>query len=602
MQFNRTTGTNAPKKESSNEVLTSPDSPPASLVDLPHELLLQIIDEMDDAALCSLGCTCKDLNTLIFPLLFDKLNINNPSQGSICCFRAPEHTLRAIRCSLPTKNIRNIYYYFSKEIERLVEEVEDMHAIVRRTDEVTNFEVYLAEPDRWTKPDCWALSDAPRLDEAQALRLTSEEWTKLYVGLLTTSLTKGCKRMLLSGGRPFLKFLQDRDQTTAESVSTAPALLLQEQILGNKPTRYFDGSFQYERAGPRKPQPQVTESVEKLSQDTGPSWSKPILTQSSDLNKVSTQSKASPPDRTKAPPTSKIESLVMHSDMFFASPSFLDWTNQLLSWCGPTLTHFELQCPKTPSGIWCKFLSEITLPSLTHFEVASNLVVGEANMQGSDILSFLGRHPGIQKLKLHGIQVPKCLSTLPEAEDPILPNLSEVIAHPIYISWLLRNETQCPELKEVVLSTECYVDVNLAFPYNAMDRALRDLLPRSHKLDVIGFRFTSDRSDLDSWLQSHVDAGPNISILPNFIDTKRLRINVAFHVQLINRSRLDLIARFVGLFPNLDYLELQDQPGDLHNKADYYPITAKALRSHSPQVKKVKINTNTPTDIKEIVL
>ncbi|KAJ2924213.1 hypothetical protein H1R20_g12875, partial [Candolleomyces eurysporus] len=544
MQFNRTTGTNAPKKESSNEVLTSPDSPPASLVDLPHELLLQIIDEMDDAALCSLGCTCKDLNTLIFPLLFDKLNINNPSQGSICCFRAPEHTLRAIRCSLPTKNIRDIYYYFSKEIERLVEEVEDMHAIVRRTDEVTNFEVYLAEPDRWTKPDCWALSDAPRLDEAQALRLTSEEWTKLYVGLLTTSLTKGCKRMLLSGGRPFLKFLQDRDQTTAESVSTAPALLLQEQILGNKPTRYLDGSFHYERAGPRKPQPQVTESVEKLPQDTGPSWSKPILTQSSDLNKVSTQSKASPPDRTMGPPTSKIESLTERTSF---SP-------------------------------------------------------GEANMQGSDILSFLGRHPSIQKLKLHGVQVPKCLSTLPESGNPILPNLSEVIAHPIYITWLLRNEMQCPKLKEVILSTECYVDVNLVFPYNAMDRALRDLLPRSYKLDVIGFRFTSDRSDLDSWLQSHVDAGPNISILPNFIDTKRLRINAAFHVQLINRSRLDLIARFVGLFRNLDYLELQDQPGDLHNKADYYPITAKALRSRSPQVKKLKININTPTDIKEIIL
>ncbi|RXW12556.1 hypothetical protein EST38_g13300 [Candolleomyces aberdarensis] len=221
-------GPDALKKESTNEALTSSDSPPASLVDLPHELLLQIIDEMDAAALCALGSTCKDLNTLIFPLLFGKLNINNPSQGSIWCFRAPEHTLRAIRCSLSTKNIRNIYYYFSKEIERLVEEVEDMHAIVRSTDEVTDFEVYLA--DRWPKPDCWDLTDAPGLDEGQVLRLTSEEWTKLYVGLLTTSLTKGCTRMLLSGEHPFLKYLQDRDQTTAERVSTSPALSFKAQI------------------------------------------------------------------------------------------------------------------------------------------------------------------------------------------------------------------------------------------------------------------------------------------------------------------------------------------------------------------------------------
>ncbi|RXW13756.1 hypothetical protein EST38_g12097 [Candolleomyces aberdarensis] len=484
------------KKESTNEALTAFDSPPASLVDLPHELLLQIIDEMDAAALCALGCTCKDLNTLIFPLLFDKLKINNPSQGSIWCFQEPEHTLRAIRCSLSTKNIRNIYYYSSKEIERLVEEVEDMHAIVRSTDEVTDFEVYLA--DRWPKPDCWDLSDAPGLDEGQVLRLTSEEWTKLYVGLLTTSLTMHP----YAAERSIVQTADSRQRAEPWSAETTPA--------GDSECRKAttENRLRWVKANPYaafRPQ-QTLYPVKSFT-----TWSHNGSSNAKDRE-----------------PHYAIRYVFRKSSI----PE-LDEPASLL----------------TPSGIWRKFLSEITLPSLIHFEVASNLVIGEANMQGSDILGFLGRHPSIQKLKLHGIQVPTCSSNLPEAGD-----------------WILY------------------------------------LLPRSHKLDVISFRFTSDQFDLDSWPQSHVNAGPNVSILPNFIDVKRLRINAAFHVRLIKRRRLELVAQFVGLFPNLDYLELQDQPGVLYNTEEYYPITAKTLRSHSPQVKKVKINIDTPTNIKEIVL
>ncbi|KAJ2924215.1 hypothetical protein H1R20_g12877, partial [Candolleomyces eurysporus] len=629
-------------------------------MDLPHELLLHIIKELDDAALCALGSTRKDLNNLVFPLFFDKHKITDPSQGWISCYRAPEHTLRAVRCSLSTKNIRNIHYYFNKGIERLVEEVEEMHAIVRRTDEVTDFKVYLVDPDDW------ALRDAPGLDEAQVPRLTAEEWTKLYVGLLTTSLTKGCRRVQLGGGLPFLKYLRDRDQvqSTAASVSAGGSRSLREPITGDKTSRYFNGTFHYVSPfASRGPNPQVAQShgVKKLSanipqdfegklEDFGtapivedtkkrsrlrlskwfkffskkkkngitqveatisstmshnfkapPPGSDP--SQVEDLSNPSSHWPNAPaPTRTRGPPVPKLESLLLHSDMLFASPTFLDWTNQLLSWCAPTLTHLELHCPETSSGIWRKFFSEVKLSSLAHFEITWGLVVGDAQIQGSDVLGFLSRHPSIQKLSLYGIQVPACLCDLPKAGKPILPNLTEIKAHPIYIRWLLRDKKQCPKLKQVVLQTEYYASMNRMFAYDALDRALEELLPRSRKLNVIGFRFTNDHHELDSWLQSHVDAGPTASILSKFVDTTNLLISSAYYVDFLSdlsRSRLELMAQFVGLFPNLEHLNFQDQPGAQYTRTHYSPPVVKALRRHSPQVKRLEINLDRIIDIAE---
>ncbi|KAJ2924216.1 hypothetical protein H1R20_g12876, partial [Candolleomyces eurysporus] len=620
--------------ESTNEAPTPSDSPLASLKDLPHELLLQITKELDDAALCALGNTCKDLNNLIFPLFFDKHRITDPLQGWISCYRAPEHTLRAIRCSLSTKNIRNIRYYFNRGIEKLVEEVEDIHAIVRRTDEVTDFGVYLADPDDW------ALRDAPGLDEAQVPRLTSEEWTKLYVGLLTTTLTNGCRRMQLCGR----------------------GLSSRERIIGYETTRYFNGSFHYVTPF-ASPKPQVAQShgVKKLPanipQDfegnledfrTAPfvedqknrsrlrisKWFEffskknngstqveatisstmsrnfkasspgPDPGQAQDLTNPSSHWANAPvtPTRKIAPPAPKLESLLLHSDMLLATPSFRDWTNQLLSWCAPTLTHLELQCPETLSGIWCKFFSEVRLPSLTRFEITSGLVVGHTHIQGSDVLGFLSRHPSIHKLSLYGIQMPTCLYDLPKAGKPILPNLIEIKVHPIYIRWFLRDKKQCPKLKQVILQTEYYASMNPMSAYDALDRALEELLPHSRKLNVIGFRLTKDNYELNSWLRSHVDAGPTASILSKFIDTRNLIINSAHCVDILSdwrRNRLELVAQFAGLLPNLEYLKFQDQPGSQYNRLYYSPPVVRALRRHSPQVKQVEINLNRIIDIEQ---
>ncbi|KAJ2921208.1 hypothetical protein H1R20_g15888, partial [Candolleomyces eurysporus] len=469
--------------ESTNEAPAPSDPPLASLKDLPHELLLQIVNELDDAALCALGNTCKDLNNLIFSLFFDKHRITDPLQGWISCYRAPEHTLRAIRCSLSTKNIRNIRYYFNRGIEKLVEEVEDIHAIVRRTDEVTDFGVYLADPDDW------ALRDAPRLDEAQAI--STDPFTIHGVKKLPANIPQDLEGKL-------------------EDFRTAPFVEDQKNRSRLRISKWFE-FFSKKNNGSTQVEATISSTMSRNSKASSPDSD---TGQAQDLTNPSSHWANAPvtPTRKIGPPAPKLESLLLHSDMLLATPSFLDWTNQLLSWCAPTLTHLELQCPETLSGIWCKFFSEVKLPSLTRFEITSGLVVGHTHIQGSDVLGFLSRHPSIQKLSLYGIQMPTCFYDLPKAGTPILPNLIEIKVHPIYIRWFLRDKKQCPKLKQVILQTEYYASMNPMSAYDALDRALEELLPHSRKLNVIGFRLTKDNYELNSWLRSHVDAGPTAMI------------------------------------------------------------------------------------------
>jgi hypothetical protein len=142
--------------------------------------------------------------------------------------------LRAARCSLSAGNIHSFFYYFNKGLDQVLEEVEEMYALVKRADKVTHFFVFLLELDDWAR------NEAPYLDEAQVPPITEQEWTKLYLGLLTASLTKGCKDVVLCGGYCFLQFLKTRDQTIAERDAPTDAVPpLRKQLLGKKRTRRY---------------------------------------------------------------------------------------------------------------------------------------------------------------------------------------------------------------------------------------------------------------------------------------------------------------------------------------------------------------------------
>ncbi|KAJ2926785.1 hypothetical protein H1R20_g10297, partial [Candolleomyces eurysporus] len=527
----------------------------SKFLDLPPELLLLVLGQLDEADLCALGCTCKDLNALVFPYFFDQYGPKGSLRGWISCYSPPKHGLRAIRCCLSIKNIKSIQYHFSQDIGTLVGEVKELHAIVKRL-EVKDLELCLTDPGRWVADDFGRTASSLSV-------LTTSEWTKLYTGLLTTSLTRGCKRVELSGGHEFFRCLRKLERKPKASIGARSS---------REPApRYFDES---------------SSTAQRRSREIP------------DLAHVGRKLEA---------PNPKLEKLTLASDMLLSNTMFLDWTIQVFSWCAPTLTHLELQCCAISSETWHYFFSEINLPSLYHFRVANE----EAMVQLSDILPFLSRHPSIRTLLLlDGIYLPPSPSSL--LPKPILPSLEQVVAYPVYLQWLLRDKNQCPELKEITLLTGFWHGLSRPTSYRLVDKALETLLlPRSHKLDTIGLRLTQAYCGLDAWLQSHIDnfaAGVHNAqsslfvtskhILPRFVHTKHLRIDSMSYVDIIGSSdsqfssrtqtgpsRLELVARFAGSFPNLEYLELLDTST---NADSFRPRVVDAIRQHCPQVKKLK--------------
>lgn len=184
---------------------------------------------------------------------------------------------------------------------------------------------------------------------------------------------------------------------------------------------------------------------------------------------------------------------------------------------------------------------------------------------------------------------------------PVLPHLVEVAINPIYIPWLLPDAKRCPRLTEVTLLIEHYADQNRPFSYHLLDKTLEKLLLRSHKLNLLGFRnHTDDHAELFSWFQSHVDAGPGASIVSRFVGTKFLLIDAERYVKVVDSPPLrTLIARFFGLFPSVESVELRNCCGIplQNNLEDHIPPLVELLRLHCPGIKKLKIDSEPPIDM-----
>jgi hypothetical protein len=85
-----------------------------------------------------------------------------------------------------------------------------MHAIVARAKEIRDFEVYLEEPSLWENG----------LPPKASSSLLSSELARLYAELLTISLTKGCKKVVLGGRARFVNTRRGQEQATASGPLT----------------------------------------------------------------------------------------------------------------------------------------------------------------------------------------------------------------------------------------------------------------------------------------------------------------------------------------------------------------------------------------------
>jgi len=229
-----------------------------------------------------------------------------------------------------------------------------------------------------------------------------------------------------------------------------------------------------------------------------------------------------------------------------------------------------------------------------NFKVSPRIVLTTLSFSSSAFVKFISRHPAIEHLTLRGVEVPtETAIGLEEVGEPLLPKLVFLHAHPVYVKWIFDNQTERPNFKEVVLLTEeCppkHPQGFAGFDHSWLDDALESIHLASLRCGspTVGFHFTLNEN-LNSWFQFHVDSGPQASVLTRMTGTRTLRVNCAYIVSILEKTRFQDLGRWVALFPSARELELVDIPRPFI--FDSHSQILDELRGLAPQIKALKIN------------
>jgi len=186
----------------------------------------------------------------------------------------------------------------------------------------------------------------------------------------------------------------------------------------------------------------------------------------------------------------------------------------LARWCYVTACHWlshlprivqhHFKCIDIPLETWSNFFAALTLPSLSEFDIMSDLLVWPQVPEFPCIKSFLIHHPSITLLHFHDLLI---LSTFPPAQENILLNLVKLTTHQAYISWLISSPNSLPCLDYITISSEYYITPD--FDYAHFDDALISIAQNTGQVELcIWFR---SGKGVDAWLQDHVNIGCKVS-------------------------------------------------------------------------------------------
>jgi len=257
-------------------------------------------------------------------------------------------------------------------------------------------------------------------------------------------------------------------------------------------------------------------------------------------------------------PRAKLADVSIHSDMLLQY-TFFNWTVSTLRDASSSLTRLSFRCGDVEKPTWRSLLKTLSLPVLTDFEVCTDLVVSSPGAAFHDLEVFLSRHPTITSLHLHGVETP---SSAPVLKAPILPNLTTLMAHPIWILSILGMRENHPEalseLESIGVFTEYYQSTS-RFNYDLLNQALARIavFPRRITLTV---RFMVQYGVSD-WFAAQILLGVENSVLASLTCVSTLVISSAFFVDL-NQAIVDIMPQWLLLFPSVEHVKYMEQPED----------------------------------------
>lgn len=252
---------------------------------------------------------------------------------------------------------------------------------------------------------------------------------------------------------------------------------------------------------------------------------------------------------------SRLSNISIHSDMLL-QPTFFPWTLSTLSNASWRFTNLSIKCTHIPTATWSALLRFMSLPHLEIFEIATDLVVCSNGAAFRDLQYFFARHWTIHTLHLQGVER---LDTPPIIREPILPILSSLMAHPVWVISLLEMQEWYPDslsqLKSIGISTE-YYQYNTPFNYELFDAALVCVGNFSGTDITLTLRFMCEKG-VESWFAEHVALGMTNSVLCRLTCVSHLVISGGFFVEIATYAKANL-SDWLSLFPCLQTVKFVD--------------------------------------------
>ena len=170
-----------------NRWLMSPPSL-AQLTELPHELLSQIINPLDDESIYAFAQTCKIFHFFALPLVLSRNGIRFIGPDVVSITGPSKEGLSALQTSLFASSLESVHFYPHAEERRLFSDFRTLQKLLLRLPLISSLTLsYPSYPD---------IVDSG----FQGALFGMQKWSVELAALMDTALHKSCRNLHISGG------------------------------------------------------------------------------------------------------------------------------------------------------------------------------------------------------------------------------------------------------------------------------------------------------------------------------------------------------------------------------------------------------------------
>ena len=505
----------------------------ATLTDLPHELLTQIIYPLDTESMYTLAKTCKTLHFFALPLFLSRncihIETQYPEYVSMSC--PSKEGLIALGTSMLATNLRTIQYRCTTDdVDRLFYDIRLLRRLLARLPSLNAF--------------TWAhYPSSSNVVAPNDAKLDMQKWSTEFSALVDAALQKSCQDLVIYGSDAL--FPPSSEQPNLHGLPAPKSWNILSNTARWKVLSIFSKTKNQPLPPCPPPAPQCTCAAFSIT-----------------------------------------SSMLLH-------PQLLRWFQSTLQANAGAMTRLALNKVVVSSSTWRQLLPTLTLPVLYSFQLnAGDQLVDGMGVALEDVETFLRCNTSIALLTLSGIIIP---DMTPRLRKPILPKLRMVDAHPKFIAWILSCKVpQFRPLAAVTLSAESdefdYDQFDEALAVIALysyTNTLGLVLNFSSKTGVHKW--------IQKHVSNSTTAQGSVSqrCITNLTMVTYLTLYTKFWMRLNDGEEpiVRLLPRFFALFPSLEKVDFWEQPFSARQiDLQGYKDLLKKIMSLCPMLKAVSVN------------